>query len=482
MLTFSWLAHNRSLALIEHITPSARGFSVVQPSELENAEEFIQSDSLVLTLGIAFRERPEELGRYIDHLIDAGAVAIGFGTGVPFATVPEIVMDTARRRGIGLYEVPQHIPFISIVTAAHQERQRLAHLEQQKLMDAQQRLTASATTGSLDSLLKEAAELLQARVSIVGSAGSLAGNASALSSPASEKLHYSSYKMPARSGRHHVLEIRSASRLTTAQRTLVRHCAGLADVLLARPHELRAARNELNSFALAVRLGLTKEGELLPSAFDSPTDDKGLTRPIILVTDNSSALRLALSSLDHSAEEVGRFLFSVLLPDHAALVLALPNQPVEEILTELGSAARRVRVAIGRPVAHPDETYVAALRSRAELLALGEHALPDSIQLPWLHEPTVVQALIARKQELFGRLELEDKHSGTSYARTLTVYLKQGGKLEDTAQALGIHRHTVRNRIAKIQQICQIDLSEPSTFAEAYFSSAVDDPGATARR
>lgn len=482
MLTFSWLANKRSLALVEHIAPAAQGFSVVQPSELENAEEFIQADSLVLTLGIAFRERPEELGHYIDHLVDAGAVAIGFGTGVPFATVPDIVMDTARRRGVGLYEVPRHIPFISIVSASHQERQRLAHLEQQKLMDAQQRLTVSATTGSLDSLLKEAAVLLRARVSIVGNTGSLAGSASALSTPPSEKLHHSSYKMPGRSGRHHVLEVHSASRLTTAQRTLIRHCAGLADVLLARPHELRAARNELNSFALAVRLGLTKEGDLLPSAFDSPTDEKGLTRPVVVIADDAPGIRLALSALDHSAEEVGRFLFAVQLPNHAALVLTLPTQPVEEILAELGAAARRVRVAIGRPVAHPDSSYVAALRSRAELLALGEHALPDSIQLSWLHEPMVIQALIARKQELFGRLELEDKHSGTSYARTLTVYLKQGGKLEDTAQALGIHRHTVRNRIAKIQQICQIDLSEPGTFAEAYFSSAVDDPGATARR
>ncbi|WP_288832677.1 helix-turn-helix domain-containing protein [uncultured Corynebacterium sp.] len=46
-----------------------------------------------------------------------------------------------------------------------------------------------------------------------------------------------------------------------------------------------------------------------------------------------------------------------------------------------------------------------------------------------------------------------------------------GGQLAQTAEALGIHRHTARNRIARIQELCDVDLSDPATFAEIFFAS-----------
>ena len=88
-LHFSWLVNNRPLALVQLVAPGSATFSVVQPSELEDASEFIQPHSLVLTVGIAFKDREEHLAAYIDHLADAGAVAVGFGTGLIFQAVPD---------------------------------------------------------------------------------------------------------------------------------------------------------------------------------------------------------------------------------------------------------------------------------------------------------------------------------------------------------------------------------------------------------
>ena len=127
-LSFTWLLHKPELALRQVAAPSAGSFALAQTNELEDATEFIQPDSLVLTVGIAFKDNQSDLGRYVDHLADAGAVAIGFGTGLTFATIPEQVVTTTRRRGIGLFEVPRHIPFISILTAIHQEQRRRAQL------------------------------------------------------------------------------------------------------------------------------------------------------------------------------------------------------------------------------------------------------------------------------------------------------------------------------------------------------------------
>ncbi|WP_245945700.1 PucR family transcriptional regulator [Corynebacterium senegalense] len=463
-LNFSWLLNKRSLVLRQVVAPAAASFSVVQPSELEDASEFIQPHSLVLTVGIAFREREHELGRYIDHLADAGAVAVGFGTGLIFPTIPPVVVETARLRGIGLFEVPRRIPFISIVTAAHQEQRRRSHAEQQKLFDAQERLTATATAGSLDALLVQASALLEARVSISTAEGAVVGVASADTD--GEKQYYSSYKMAARAGRHHVIEVHAAWPLSASSRSLVRHCAGLADMLLARPRELRAARNELNSFALSVRLGLGGETSLLPPQFDSPIDEAGLTRPMVVSADGQRDLDRALAALDDAAEANGHFLYAAPLARGSALVLVRADQPVSEVLAAFGASARRVRVAVGRVVTAEDldADVIGVLAADAGLLALGEHSLPGSTQLPWLHEPAVERALAARRAEVFGRLGLEDE-------RTLTVYLRHGGQLAQTAEALGIHRHTARNRIARIQELCEVDLSDPATFAEIFFAS-----------
>ena len=71
-------------------------------------------------------------------------------------------------------------------------------------------------------------------------------------------------------------------------------------------------------------------------------------------------------------------------------------------------------------------------------------------------------------------LETEDTKHQTDYARTLAVFLQQGGQLGHTAEALGIHRHTARSRIARIQELCGIDLSDPATFAEAFFAATAE--------
>ncbi len=476
-LNFSWLLNSRPLALRQLVAPSNPTFSVVQPSELEDASEFIQPHSLVLTVGIAFKDRAAELGRYVDHLADAGAVAIGFGTGLTFPAVPETVVDTARRRGIGLFEVPRRIPFISIVTAAHQEQRRRSFAEQQKLFDAQELLTHTATAGSLDALLKESARVLDARVTITTAQDVLVGTATspaaAAAEEAGEKLYYSSYRMAVRGARHHTLEVHAVRQLTASSRSLVRHCAGLADMLLARPSELRAARNELNSFALSVRLGLGGETSLLPPQFDSPIDESGLTRPIVVAADGQRDLDRALAALDDAAEDNGHFLYAAPVARGSTLVLVRADQPISEVLQAFGPTARLVRVAVGRVVAAEDlnADVIGALAAGAGLLALGEHSLPGITQLPWLREPAVERALAARRAELFGRLSIEDERHGTDYARTLTVYLRHGGQLAQTAEALGIHRHTARNRIARIQELCEVDLSDPATFAETFFSS-----------
>ena len=476
-LTFAWLLHKQELALRELVAPSTKHFSLAQTNELEDATEFIQPESLVLTVGIAFKDHPTDLGRYIDHLADAGAVAVGFGTGLTFDAVPEQVLDAARRRGIGVFEVPRRIPFISIVTAIHQEQRRRTQVEQQQLIDAQEHLTRSAIPGSLDMLASAAAELLDASVRITGPGAAPVAVAESAGYSAAvergERMRSSTQRLVSGPQRPYSLQIRSHRRPPAA---LVRHCAGLADMLLARPAELRAARNELNAFALSARFGLGDSTTLLPRGFDTPIDDSGLTRPVVITADRPRALEQARAALDSAAEAHGHFLYAAALDAVSMVVLVHPEHSGADLLESLGSVAQRVRVAVGRPVpaAELAEPHIRALKARCAVLALGGSALPGSSRASWLTEPAVAEALVAQRRELFGVLEAEDAVRNTDYARTLSVFLQHGGQLAHTADALGVHRHTVRSRMARIQKLCGIDLSDPATFAEAFFAATAE--------
>ena len=104
MLEFEWLFNQGALEINPICTPSATTFSGVQTNELEDATEFIQQDSVVLTIAIAFAKREDELVDYLTHLASAGAVAVGIGTGLIFSSVPDSAIKAAQELGIGLFE------------------------------------------------------------------------------------------------------------------------------------------------------------------------------------------------------------------------------------------------------------------------------------------------------------------------------------------------------------------------------------------
>ena len=99
--------------------------------------------------------------------------------------------------------------------------------------------------------------------------------------------------------------------------------------------------------------------------------------------------------------------------------------------------------------------------------------------MPWLNSEAVRAALASRRRETINVLRTIDAERTAVLARTLSVYLRKCGLLKQTAEALNIHRDTARNRIAHIEQLCEIDLSEPIVFAELLFAIVQDSETAS---
>lgn len=489
LLSFTWLLNNPHAPLTTIALPQATGFRAIQTNELEDPTGFIQPESIVLTVGMAFADRPAELPRYFQRLIDAGAVAIGFGTGVSFATIPQNAIDMARRHGIGLFEVAKEVAFASIVGTVHAEQTRLSQRAQRTLLRTQEQLTKTATAGSLQQLIVETARLTQSEIHLRNQDGAVIAHAAPpeLAPPSShpkslpepQPLPYSTrYAMTAKGTHAHTIELRAATPITAHTRNVLRHCAGLADVLLARTTALRERRNELNTLAMSALLGLTAADDAATSTaatsatlapiFAPIADRRGFVRPVALVGEDAKVLRRALATADEQLSALSHYLFALPFDAQTHIMLVPAKMDAGGIATLAGAALPRLRVAVGAPVAWSQLTmpHVQTLARRAAASPLGQVSDQAGPELPWVREPAVTAALLARREEILGALTAADADGNSDLARTFLIFARCGGHIARTAEALGVHRHTVRNRIEKIQNLCQLDLAEPACLAE----------------
>ena len=64
------------------------------------------------------------------------------------------------------------------------------------------------------------------------------------------------------------------------------------------------------------------------------------------------------------------------------------------------------------------------------------------------------------------RLQETDARRGSQLFRTLEVYLEQHGNARRSAEALFIHRNTLRQRLRRIGEIIDRDVREPGSWFE----------------
>lgn len=484
MFPFSFLTKNSRLGVTEIISAPTASFSVVQTNELEAPEHFIRPESFVLTVGAAFRDRCEELPAYIQHLAEQGAVAVGFGISDVFGSVPEPVIDSARKHNIGLYEVARPVPFSRIVSAVYEEQHRRSTAEQhqrayaqQQLLQAQEKLTRTAISGDMKALTRDVAESLEARVAISDANGRIIAEQVARSYNAMKKTHTTSYKISSETQQPYIVHVTSTRVITGEDRSLIRHYAGLAATLLSRPAQLRRVHNQINSYALRIQLGIKNAEELYADSVDAPVDADGFARPIVIATQSRRAMQTVLDTLDRHAHNRDQLLHALRLTETTFLLVVRPEINIRHILDDLGEHSSRVRIAAGSPVVLAGLTpeHVGQLEARTRTLRPGDVSQTSDTNLPWLHEPAVAQALAARREEIFGRLNSYDAAHGTELEKTLAVFLRHSAQLANTADALGVHRHTVRTRIEKIQHMCEISLDNPAHFSEAYLAMTAFD-------
>ncbi|TDT34180.1 purine catabolism regulator [Naumannella halotolerans] len=80
---------------------------------------------------------------------------------------------------------------------------------------------------------------------------------------------------------------------------------------------------------------------------------------------------------------------------------------------------------------------------------------------------------VARARALLRPLADHDTARGTDLCATVRTWLLHDARIEDTARALGTHRHTVRSRIRQAEQLLGRDLSSFAVRAELWYALLV---------
>lgn len=143
-------------------------------SELADPVPYMEGGELLLITALKLdAEDPEAMRRYVRRLAGAGVVGLGFAVGVNYEEIPKALVDAAEEEGLPLLEVPRRTPFLAIskevsaAIAADQYRAVTAGFA------AQRELTRQALTEGPEGLLTALASQVHGWAALYDASGAV---------------------------------------------------------------------------------------------------------------------------------------------------------------------------------------------------------------------------------------------------------------------------------------------------------------------
>ena len=435
-------------------------------SELPDPTPWLEGGEFLLATGLGIGETPRAQREYVRRLAAHGIAGLGFGTGFGYDRVPKAIVDEAERRGFPVVAVPYEVPFIAITQAA---ASRLASDELERLTRAlavHERLAEAVLAGEgVQALLAALGEHLDCSLQLVDGEGRVVG-----------ELHR---RRRLAFGDGLELPVTAAGELATLRAAKAGGEFGEYDRLVLH-HGQTALAFELSRRHAVSDAELRLAGDLLDDLEQGRLEERELARRIGafgLRPDGSYAALVALgaerssteatrASVAHELEARGVTYLSASRRDRAAfLVAAEDEEAVFALAHELAAALPEARLGIGRPA-------VAAglgrslLEARAALEA-GDGSVSSYRDLGALE---LLLGLPAAALESFVERVLGPALGRPWLVESLASLLETGCRWSDTAERLGIHRHTLRYRMERLRELTGRHPDEPGERMELWLA------------
>ncbi|MFD5099720.1 PucR family transcriptional regulator [Streptomyces albidochromogenes] len=496
-------------------------------SELPDPVPYMEGGELLLVTAVKLEaEDPEVMRQYVRRLAGAGVVGLGFAIGVHYDDIPQALVDAATQEGLPLLEVPRRTPFLAIskavsaANAADQYRAVTAGFE------AQRELTKAALSGDgpgdllarLASHVNGWAALYDMSGAVVASAPDWAARRAARLTADVERLR--ERPAPASSvvggggadgdaeaddrvelqslgaGRRvrGVLAVGTGAPLGTAERYAVHSAIALLTLTTERSRSLQAAEQRLGAAVLRMLLAGEPDharavaGELYGALLDAPfrlliaepaaADAEGAPA----ATDPLGALADAMESAALRAGEP-----VLVVPDGERLVVLAADggEAVEACLAQTealrGDSARPHEPAdaddlvVGLSAPAGPITAVGAYKQAEQALSVARRRGRALVEHEELAAGSVMQLLADDAVRSFADGTLRALHEHDAKGRgdliaSLRAWLSRHGQWDAAAADLGVHRHTLRYRMRRVEEILGRSLDDADVRMELWLA------------
>jgi purine catabolism regulator len=491
MLTVGRLLEEIGLELAGGGSASA-GASVrsVHSSELLDPTPWLSGGELLLTTGIQLDSERRQR-EYVARLAAHGIAGVGLGVGFEHRALPPALLDAAREHDLALFEVPYEVPFIAITERA------FAHLVSEQY-DALRRSTE--IQGRLERLVLEerglgavlamVAEAIGASAWLLGGRGETIAASGPLEDDAREALRAAVVAGGAvgapLAGRALVLPVIGRDR-AAPQAWLAGVCG--ADGALGDFERLilHQAGTVVALELMRVRIGRDTErrlaGDVLAEALTGRLHPEELAQRLRPFGLGDDVAVLAFATADPVAAEplldaaLGRADVRALVAIRGTLLCAIVDSgagwrdPVElarRVRAELLADDESVRAAASRPASaqslrrsfHEARCALEAVRfANGDAPDVASHRDLGSFHL--LLSLQDDEALRSYCDGVLAAVAEGDPAYADELLRSLDAFLEHNGHWEKAAAQVFCHRHTLRYRIRRVEELTGRSLANP---------------------
>ena len=490
-VTLGWLLARSKLGLdyLEGPDPYQVVVRWAHAVELVDPTPWLEGGELVLTTGLRLPRSNAGQAAYLRRLHAAGVAALGFGVGLEHREVPPTVRRVCADLGLPLVLVPLPTPFLAIIRAVADRRAEQRQSELQETVAFQQRLTDAAVKRGVSGVVTALAARLGLSVAVLDPYGDeiasarcdeeLLGGAraevrrpaatSTRSLPIGEDSSLMLHQLADESSRRGWLVVRAPRPTNHQTRLLIGQAAALLTLQMTRSAETSALYADLGSVAAELAIASAAPADLTALARFGLSGADGLR---VMVATSRHDETVDPGVLSAVLQELQQPHVCTSRPDHA---LALVRGDVSDsVIGQIGrmltgSERSGLVVGISRPQpvgrlrAGHAEALQAATSARIANRNVGTYAF---LELDALLDD---EDLRVRVKDLAGsgltRLLDSPDHGDRELVRTLRFFLESHGSWEGASRKLGIHRHTLRQRISRIELETGLDLDSAHTRA-----------------
>ncbi|KAA1427716.1 PucR family transcriptional regulator [Nocardioides antri] len=454
---------------------------------------WLTGGELILTTGLRLSRSAREQTSYVDRLAATGIAGLGFGVGVRFDEIPPAIVDACAAHDLPLLEVPLPTPFIAVTQAVARKLADRQVEELQRVLAYQRDVTRAAVRGGLRGAANLLARELGVDVVVLDEYGVVMAASSRrhglLERVGEEYRRLLSAARPGtvaidvdegtlemqmiqgRSGVCGWLAVLHRTPPSHTDRLLLNQAAGLITLQLDWPAELIAAYHALG-------------GTLLSLLLDAGADASGLERHlhhfgfeprdgVVLALAASDRRRARVEEVISTYLEVTKRPHVVARVDAGVAVLML-RRDAETLLDGLVEELRRVGlpgVAWGVS-GELDQFAIASGLGPAELAA--DAARREGRPVGWYDELALAPVLADERVRALvwsmaaPAIEALARDSGPrdgDLLASLEAFLHHNGSWEAASRALGVHRHTLKARMARVEEITGLRLDNAETRA-----------------